>query len=261
MKRTVLPLSAMAVALVAALGFAPPWAQRPATPTTPLRILCSTAVHTPVEDMRPQMERAAGRPVTIDWDSSQRLSAKIDAGEAFDIAIFANDNMNAYVQKGAIVADSRAFLGRTGAGIGVKAGSRKPDVSTPEKLKQALLNAKSIAMNPTGSSAVHFNRIVAAMGIAEQLKPKMMLDAEQGRPQKNVAEGKAELVWTQVPEIKSFPELEVAGALPAELQSYTDFYIGVAAKSGDAKAAGAVVKFLTSAAAAPTFKAKYVEVR
>jgi molybdate transport system substrate-binding protein len=268
-KNTTLRLSLIGVvALAVGIGGSLLFAQRPA-PTArqtaggqaPLRILCSTAVHTAVEEMRPQMERAAGRPVTVDWDSSQRLSPRIDAGEPFDIAILATGSLDSYVQKGVITAESRVYLGRTGAGIGVRAGALKPDISTPEKLKQALLNAQSITMNPTGASVIHFNRIVAAMGIAEQLKPKVILDAEPGRPQKNVAEGKAELVWTQVTEIKPYPELEVAGALPAELQSYTEFSIGVAATSNDAAAAGAVVKFLTSAEAAPTFRAKYVEVR
>jgi molybdate transport system substrate-binding protein len=246
----------MAAAFVVATGLVSLSAQQ-----APLRILCSTAVHTAMEEMKPQLERAAGRAVKIDWDSSTRLSAKIDAGETFDIAILSVPNMDTYVQKGAITASSRQYLGRTGAGMAVRAGAPKPDISTPEKLKQALLNAKSITMNPTGASAIHFNRIVAEMGIADRLKPKLMLDAEPGRPQKNVAEGKAELVWTQVTEIKPYPELEMVGPLPASLQSYTEFSIGVAAKSSDAAAAGAVVKFLTSDAAKPTFRAAYVEVR
>ena len=76
-----------------------------------------------------------------------------------------------------------------------------------------------------------------------------------------MAEGKADLVWTQVTEIKPYPELEVAGPLPPDVQSYTEFYIGVAHGSSDDLAAGAVVKFLTSDAAKPTFKAAFVEVR
>jgi molybdate transport system substrate-binding protein len=243
------------------MGLASIRAQQPAASVAPLRLLCSTAVRAAIEEMRPQMERAARRPVTVAFDSSQRLSAMIDAGERFDIAVLSADSMNGYVQKGVIKADSRAYLGRTGVGIGVRAGAPKPDVSTPEKLKQALLSAKSITLNPTGASFAHFNRIAAQLGIAEKLKPKLMLDAEPGRPQKNVAEGKAEMVWTQVSEIAPYPELSVAGALPAELQSYTDFYIGVSAKSADHIDAAAVVKFLTSAEAKPVFTKKYVEVR
>jgi hypothetical protein len=69
------------------------------------------------------------------------------------------------------------------------------------------------------------------------------------------------MVWTQVSEIAPYLELSVAGALPAELQSYTDFYVGVSAKSADHIDAAAVSKFLTSAEAKPVFTKKYVEVR
>ena len=261
MKRATLQASMAMAAFAAIIGFVSVWAQQPASPRQPFRFLCSTAVRVAVEEMRPQIERAAGRPVEITFDSSQRLSGMIDAGAAFDIAVLSADGMNGYVQKGVIAADSRAFLGRTGVGIGVRAGAAKPDVSTPEKLKQALLSAKSITLNPTGASFAHFNRIVAQMGIAKQLKPKLVFAPALGEGQKNVAEGKADLLWTQVTEIAPYPELVVAGALPAELQSYTDFYIGVSAKSADRIDAAAVVKFLTSAAAKPTFAAKYVEVR
>lgn len=256
-----------AAALAAIIGFASLRGQTRQNPggqasgQAPLRFLCSTAVRAAVQELRPQMERAAKRPVALAFDSSQRLSAMIDAGENFDIAVLSADSMNAYVQKGVIAADSRAFLGRTGVGIGVRAGAPKPDISTPAKLQQALLNAKSITLNPTGASFAHFNRITAQMGIAEQLKPKLIFAPALGEGQKNVVEGKAEMVWTQVSEIAPYVELSVAGALPAELQSYTDFYIGISAKSADHIDAAAAVEFLTSDAAKLTLKAKYVEAR
>jgi molybdate transport system substrate-binding protein len=248
-------------ALVTALGFAALWAQQPAA-KAPLRILCSTAVHTPVEEMKAQLERVAGRPVMIDWDSSQRLGAKIDAGEGFDIAVLSTDGMDTYVKKGAIAAASRVYLGRTGSAMAVRKGAPKPDISTREKLKQVLLNAKSIAMNPTGASGVHFNRLIEEMGIAEQIKPKMVLSAEPGSQPKNVADGKAEMIWTQSTEIRPYPALEMIGPLPADVQSYSTFDIGVSAKGSDAAAAAAVVKYLTSDAAAKAkFRAALVEVK
>jgi len=123
------------------------------------------------------------------------------------------------------------------------------------------LNAKSIAMNPTGASINYFNRAVGRLGIADAVKPKLMLDPEPGRPQINVAEGKAELVWTQIPEIRFFPGLELAGALPSDLQGYTDFAAGVAARTGNAQAAAAMLRFLVSPAATAIFRAKDVEAR
>jgi molybdate transport system substrate-binding protein len=257
----------LAIDVVLRPGSCPPGSCITITEETPLpnrralRILCSTAVHTPMEAMKAQLEGAAGRPVTIEWDSSQRLGAKIDAGEAFDIAVLSTEGMDTYVQKGAVTAASRTYLGRTGAAMAVRAGAPKPDISTREKLKQVLLNAKSIAMNPTGASGVHFNRIIQEMGIAEQIKPKMVLSAEPGSQPKNVAEGRAEMIWTQSTEIGPYPGIEMIGPLPPDVQSYSTFEMGVAARSSNAAAAGAVVKFLTSDAAKAAFRSAFVEVR
>jgi molybdate transport system substrate-binding protein len=256
-KRTTLRAAAMAAVLASVLGMASLWGQQQA----PLRILCSTAVHTPMEALKAQIERAAGRPVTIDWDSSQRLGAKIDAGEAFDIAVLSTESMDTYVRKGVIRAASRTYLGRTGVAMAVRAGAPKPDISTREKLKQVLLNAKSIAMNPTGASGVHFNRLIEEMGIAEQIKPKMVLSAEPGSQPRNVAEGRAEMIWTQSTEIAPYPGIEMIGPLPPDVQSYSTFEMGVSAKSASTGTTSAVVRFLTSDAAKATFRAAYVEVR
>lgn len=262
LKHTIMRMSTIAGAVLAAsIGWSFLLAQQPAAQIAELRVVCSNGVKAAVEELRPQIELAIGRRLAIDFDSSQRLTAKVDAGEPFDVAILSSANIDALIQKGTIASGSRADIGRTGVGIGVRAGTRKPDVTTPEALKQTLLNARSIAMNPTGASINIFNRAVERLGIAEAVKPKLMLDAEPGRPQINVAEGKAELVWTQIPEIRFFPGLELAGNLPADFQGYTDFAAGVAAKTGNAQAAAAMVRFLSSPAATATFRAKNVEAR
>jgi len=262
LKHTTMRVSTIAAAVLAAsIGFSFLFAQQPAAQTAELRVVCSNGVKAAVEELRPQIERVTGRRLAIVFDSSQRLMGKIDAGEAFDVAILSSDNINSLIQKGTIAAGSRAEVGRTGVGIGVRAGARKPDISTPEALKQTLLNANSIAMNPTGASINYFNRAVARLGITEAVQPKLMLDPQPGRPQMNVAEGKAELVWTQIPEIRFFPGLELAGTLPADFQGYTEFAAGAAAKTGNAQAAAAMIRFLGSPAAVAIFRAKDVEVR
>ena len=262
MKHTTVRVSAIAAGVLAAgIGLALPFVQTIAAQTTELRVLCSNAVKAAVEELRPQIERSVGRRLAIQFDSSQRLRQKIDAGEPFDVAFLGSEMIDELIQKGTIAAGSRADIGRTGVGVGVRAGARKPDVSTPEALKQTLLNAKSITMNPTGASFTHFNRIAGQLGIAEDVKTKLILDPQPGRPQMNVAEGKAELVWTQIPEIRSVPGLELAGALPAALQSYTAFAVGAATKTNSAGAAAALIKFITAPAAIATFRAKDVEAR
>jgi molybdate transport system substrate-binding protein len=249
----------MATAVLAAsLGCSGLQAQTPA-PAAEVRVLSTNAVKSAIEELHPQMERAAGRRVAVQFDSTQRLMGMINAGQGFDVAILSTNAINELIQKGMIASGTRTDIGRTGIGVGVRAGTTKPDVSTPEALRRTLLNAKSIAMNPAGASFVHFNRVVERMGIAAQIKPKLMLDAEPGRPQANVAEGKAELIWTQIPEIRFVPGLEVAGPLPGELQLYTSFAAGVAGRASNAEPARTVVRFLAGPAATAILRGKDVE--
>src|SRR3990172_4836048 len=119
-KRTTTPVKTIAVAVVAAgMGFAFLFAQSPAAQTTELRVLCSNGVKAAVEELRPQVERSVGRRLAIQFDSSQRLRQKIDAGEAFDVAILSSGAINELIQNGTIAAGSRAEIGRTGVGVGV----------------------------------------------------------------------------------------------------------------------------------------------
>jgi molybdate transport system substrate-binding protein len=121
-----------------------------------------------------------------------------------------------------------------------------------------LLSAKSITFNPSGASAPHVYDIFQRLGISENVKSQLILkeNAEPGRPQMDVAEGKADLVITLIPEIKFFKGVELAGPVPADLQSYISFAGGVAANTHNADAAKALIRFVTSPAAAPTLKAK-----
>ena len=86
-------------------------------------------------------------------------------------------------------------------------------------MKRALLNAKSIAFNPDGASAVHINEMVQHLGIADKVKPKFMPEVGAGQPQRDVAAGKAEMVITLIPEIADFQGLDLVGPLPGDLQA------------------------------------------
>jgi molybdate transport system substrate-binding protein len=144
-----------------------------------------------VEEITPEIEHATGRKLAAQFNSSKNLRDKIQAGEPFDAAILTSDVLDDLIQKGKISADGRAEVASTGMGIGVRAGAPKPDISPPEALKHTLLSAKSISFNPTGASATHTYDMFSHLGITDAVKPKLMLDAEAGRPQMNVAGGKA----------------------------------------------------------------------
>jgi molybdate transport system substrate-binding protein len=228
---------------------------------TQLLVVVSDGMKPSVEELIPQMEHAVGRKVTAQYNSSKNIREKIQSGEPFDVAILTTDIIDDLVKQGKIAAGTRVEIARTGMGVGIRAGAARPDVSSSEALKRALLNAKSISFNPSGASAPHIYNIFEHLGITDNVKSKLMLDAEAGRPQMNVAEGKADLVITLIPEIKFFKGVELAGPVPADLQSYINFGAGVASNTKNADAAEVLIKFITSSAAAPVLKSKALEPR
>ena len=255
-------ISRIAVAtIIVSLGFAFGFARIATPQTSELRLLSSDGMKPAIEDLLPGMEQSVRRRITAQFDASKKAREKIQAGEAFDVAILLSDDMDALIKSGKIIAGTRADVARFGIGIGVRGGTAKPDISTPEAFKRTLIDAKSIALNPNGGAAPVLNKILDRLGIAEEVKPKLIFDAAQGGAQAMVAEGKAELVISLIPAIAFHQGLELAGPLPADLQSYENFDAGIAANTHDQEPAKALIKYITSSAAAPIWKAKKAEPR
>jgi molybdate transport system substrate-binding protein len=251
------------VTLAVTVGFIFMFAQKVPAQGAELLVVVSDGMKPSVEELVPQIEQSIGHKLTIQFNSSKVLRDKVQSGEPFDAAILASDVIDDLIKQGKIAAGTRTDIARTGMGVGVRAGAPKPDVSTPEALKRTLLSAKSITFNPVGASAPHVYDIFQRLRIAENVKSKLILkeNAEPGRPQMDVAAGKADLVITLIPEIKFFKGVELAGPIPADLQSYISFAAGVATNTHNADAAKALIKFITSPAAAATLKSKALEPR
>lgn len=227
--------------------------------TVPLRVYTSDGFKPSLQALLPQAEHSVGQSISPEFDASKTLQAKIESGEPFDVAILSTNVIDELIKSGKIAADTRTNVGRAGIGVGVRAGAPKPDISTPETMKRALLKAESIAFNRDGASAVHINEMVERLGIADQVKPKFMLEVGAGQPQRDVAAGKAEMVITLIPEIADFEGLDLVGPLPGDLQSYISFSAGVAANSRNGKQGKALIEFIASSSVARTLKAKGVE--
>jgi molybdate transport system substrate-binding protein len=227
--------------------------------TAELHVMVSDGMKTVMEEMTPQIEQATGRKLAAQFNSSKNLRDKIQAGEPFDAAILTSDVLDDLIKQGKIAAPTRTEISRTGMGIGVRAGAAKPDIRTTDALKRTLLAAKSISFNPTGASASHTYDMFTRLGITDAVKPKLILDAAAGRPQMNVADGKAELVVSLIPEIKFFPGVDLVGPIPPDFQSYINFAAGVATNAGSPVAAKSLIQFLASPKMGPVLKAKGME--
>jgi molybdate transport system substrate-binding protein len=250
-----------AAILAASIGFIFLFAQKTPAQGTELLVVVSSGMKAPMEELAPRIEHSIGRRLATQFDASKVLKDKIQSGEPFDVAILTVDDIDYLIKQGKIAAGTRAEIARTGMGIGIRTGAPKPNISTPEALKRTLLKARSIAINPNGVLFAHINEVFARLGIAEDVKSKLILDVKPGGPQMDVADGKAELVIMLTPEIEFFKGVEFAGPFPEDLQSYTSFSAGVATSTHNADAAKALIKFITGPAAAPTLKAKGFEPR
>ena len=79
--------------------------------------------------------------MNIVYGASAGLKRQIAAGEAFDLAILTPETTADLIKSGKIAAGTAADLARTGVVFGIGAGAAKPDVSTPDAVKQTLLKA------------------------------------------------------------------------------------------------------------------------
>jgi molybdate transport system substrate-binding protein len=221
-----------------------------------IKVLASNGVKAALEELAPAFERQTGNKLSITFGLAAVLKRQIESGELFDYAILTDAGIADLVKQGKVDGASRAAIARSGVGIGIKKGAPRSDIATPDALKRTLLDAKSIAWAKEGQSGIYFAGLLERMGIAEQMKPKVVPAANGAEVGKLVVEGKSQYGVILVNELMAVPGVEVLGPLPAELQSYTAFHGAASTSSKNAAAAWALSKFLTVPAARAVFKAK-----
>ena len=223
-----------------------------------IRVLASNGVKAAVEELKPQLEKASGSTLSIDFSTAAALRERIEKGEAFDLAILTDDAVDALIKAGKISPMQRARLARVGIGVGYRKGAAKPDISTAAGIKQSLLNAKSIAYTEAGASRPGIDKMFERLGIAGQLKAKSHLTAAGAAPA-SVGKGESDLVLTLISEILPEPGVELAGPIPPEFQSYIGFSAAPSPKAAGSPAVAALIKFLDGPAAASIYKVKGME--
>jgi molybdate transport system substrate-binding protein len=222
-----------------------------------IKVISATAFTAATNELRAQFERTTGHKLVMKSVSGPVVKREVDAGETFDVAITQPTAIDDLVKAGKIVDGTRADIARAGVGVGVRAGAAKPDISSVEGFKQALLNAKAVTHSREGASGVYFASLLERLGITEEMKPKLR-PMGAGASVEPVVKGEADLVVVTIP-LLLVPGIDIVGALPAELQNYIGFSAGISAAAKEPEAARALVKFLTSEEAGPLIKAKGME--
>jgi molybdate transport system substrate-binding protein len=234
------------------------WEQNVAANAAEIKVLCPVAIAPITDELFPQFERASGHKLSVRYGFGPTMKREIEAGEIFDVAILSLD-VDDLIKQGKLAAGTRAVLGRTGIGVGVRQGAPKPDISTTEAFKRALLNAKSVAYSG-GASGLYFLGLLDRLGISEDMKSKLKPQPDGGAsPPRVVAKGEAEIAVTGVMIILMEPGAELIGSLPSQLQHYVIFTGGVSASAKQPEAGRALLNFLTTPSSFAVFKAKGLE--
>jgi molybdate transport system substrate-binding protein len=186
-----------------------------------MNVMASVAFKDAYLEMQPEFEKITGKKINTLWLPTVEMVNRLKAGEKFDLIIMSAINIEQLMKEGRLQNGSRQDYVKSIIGVGVPKGAKKPDLSTAQTTKEALLNAKSVGYS-TGPSGVYLAGLFDRMGIAQQLKPKLKI--VQGEPVGALVErGEIELALQQVPEILSVPKIDYAGPLPAELNHTTIF--------------------------------------
>jgi molybdate transport system substrate-binding protein len=223
-----------------------------------IRVLSTQATEQSYRELIPQFEKATGHKVTTLFTGTLDADKRLAAGEGYDLLIMAKDSIEQHTRSGKVVQGSRVDLARSGVGVGVKAGARKPDISSVDALKRTLANAKSIGYS-SGPSGVYIVQMFERLGMMDQLKPKLKQTASGVFVGSIIASGEVEIGFQQVSELSQFEGVDYVGPLPAPVQNYTVFSSGILAGAREAEAARALVRFITSPQAGVVYRRRGME--
>jgi molybdate transport system substrate-binding protein len=205
------------------------------------------------KQLGPQFEKASGHTLSIHFDSTPNIISRINAGTPFDAVVVPADVFRDAAAKSHL-AEPAVNVARVGYGVIVRAGAPKPDLSTPDAFKKALLAASSVASVPASAAGAYIAKVYERLGIAEEMKAKTKVQALPTTIAPAVANGEAEL-GIFLTNVFNAPGTELAGPFPADLQQELPFTAAVATDAKEAAAAKALIDYLKTPDATAAIKA------
>jgi molybdate transport system substrate-binding protein len=221
---------------------------------TEIKVISTIALKSVLEQLAPAFEKATAHRLVVTWGATVPLKAEIEKGATFDLAVFTMAAVDDLIRQGKLVGATRTILCESVIGVAVRKGAPKPDISTVQAFKSALLNAKSVAISDQGASGIYLQALLPRLGIADALKDKIRLLPPEVPTAQAVANGEAEIGMQQISEILPYAGAQLVGPLPKEIQLTTTSATAVSTNARQSEAAKALIKFLIAPDAASAFK-------
>jgi len=220
-----------------------------------LRVLAGGAMSAVWGELKPKFEQTSGYKLEIFFGTTPNLIKEATSRKPFDVGIVPIDVMQDTDARAKFAPGPTVDIARVGLGVAVRAGEPKPDISTPDALKAALLNAKSVASIPESATGYSIAKVFDRLGISEPMKAKMKAQPNPAQVVAVVAKGEAELGVFLI-NVLTTPGLDVVGPFPAELQQDVVFTAALSADTKEAAGATALITYLKTREAAAIIRAK-----
>ena len=218
-----------------------------------VRVMAGLAVEVAVNRwIKPVFESETGLRLDIDWRPTAAIMKSIEAGDRADVIIGIDNSMDILVERAIVKAATRVPLADSILGVGVKGGAKRPDISTTEAFKRAMVEARAVAYSKAGASGIYFANLIQRLGIADAVNARAVV-IPMGFTAEKVASGEAELAIQQVSELMTVSGIDVVGPFPPELQTVTRFDAAIFTDAKNAPGAAAFMAALTSSAAAKAY--------
>jgi molybdate transport system substrate-binding protein len=214
-------------------------------PTPIVRCISSMATRALLAELAALAQAQRGLALEVESVGGVDAARRVAAGEAFDLVVLASDAIDKLMAAGHLVPGSRVDLVRSGVAVAVRAGAPRPDLSSEQTLRAAVLAAPSLGYS-TGPSGTQLLRLFERWGVLQELEPRLK-QAPPGVPVATlVARGEVALGFQQLSELLNVPGIEVAGPLPQGVQIVTTFSGALGAAGTQTDAARALLAFLAS---------------
>jgi molybdate transport system substrate-binding protein len=210
-----------------------------------VKVIVANALKESVTEIVASFERASGHKVTMAWGGTEGIAKRVGGGEVFDLVIIAAANVDRLMADGRIAPGGRTDYAKSGIGMAVRSGLPRPDVSSREAIKAAILSAKSIAYS-SGPSGFYVADLIKAMGIADQVKDRIRQPPSGTQVAELIVKGEADFGFQQVSELAHVKGIDYLGPLPADIQHTTVYSIGLHASAPSPDAARQLAKALSS---------------
>ena len=218
-------------------------------PMTKLRILAGGGIAASMRDIAPRFERLTGHRIDFFFGTTPELIVEATAGTPFDAAVTPHEVFADKAAHARFHAAPLVDIARVGLGLAVRSGKPKPDISTPDALKSALLDTQSLATIPASAAGMQIMRLFDRLGITEAMAARIKVKKAPPDVVQAVASGEAEFGMFLANVFKS-PGVELVTPFPAELQQEVVFAAAIAADTARQDAAEAFIAHLRSPEAA-----------